>query len=180
MISATTAIEQTQRWIKNVVIGANFCPFAAKPFLNNRIHYEVFESVDLEKSLEAFVLELQRLDTSDEVETSFLIFTTAFSDFDDYLDLVDMAETLLEELDYEGIYQVASFHPDYCFEDATEDDPANYTNRSMFPMLHILREDSLSKVLDSFPDAEGVPARNIAYTQEKGLKYMKALWESCK
>ena len=93
--------------------------------------------------------------------------------------MVELAETLVEEEDYEGIYQVASFHPDYCFADAEIDDPANYTNRSIYPMLHILREASVTNAVDNYPDVEGVPERNMAFSREKGLKYMQLLRAAC-
>jgi hypothetical protein len=125
------------------------------------------------------MLECQRLDEDKFIETSLLIFPDAFADFEAYLNLVEMVEELLEDQDYEGIYQVASFHPDYRFSDASEDDPANFTNRSVYPMLHLLREDSLDKAIDSHPDVESIPERNVAFAREKGLAYMKLLRDSC-
>ena len=109
------------------------------------------------------------------METTFIIFPDNFSDFETYLDLVELSEALAADQGYEGIYQIASFHPEYCFEGAEADDPANYTNRSIYPMLHLLREDSLSDALDNFPDAESIPERNIAFAQRKGLAFMQSL-----
>jgi uncharacterized protein len=108
-----------------------------------------------------------------------VFWTNSFADFEDYLDLVEVAEALSSEQDYDGIYQVASFHPDYCFADAVSDDPANFTNRSIYPMLHILREDSISNAVDNFPDPDGIPERNIAFAQQKGLQYMQLLRAAC-
>jgi hypothetical protein len=125
------------------------------------------------------MLECQRLDEDESIETSLLIFPDAFTDFDAYLNMVEMAEALLDDQDYEGVYQVASFHPEYRFADAPEDDPANFTNRSVYPMLHLLREDSLEKAIDAHPDAEAIPERNILFAREKGLAYMKLLRDSC-
>ncbi|MGL6269678.1 MAG: DUF1415 family protein, partial [Chitinophagaceae bacterium] len=102
-----------------------------------------------------------------------------FANFDAYLTMVEMAEALLEDQDYEGVYQVASFHPQYRFADAPDNDPANYTNRSVYPMLHLLREDSLEKAIETYPDTEGIPERNITFAREKGLSYMKLLRDSC-
>jgi uncharacterized protein len=93
--------------------------------------------------------------------------------------LVELAEDLNAEEDYEGIYQIASFHPEYCFAGAETEDAANYTNRSVYPMLHILREDSITKALEFFQDAAGIPDRNIAFAHEKGVKYMAALRAAC-
>lgn len=172
-------IEQTKNWVRQVVIGCNFCPFAKKELQLGRIHFEVSSAVEMEAALETFMAECRRLDDNAEIETTLLVFADGFTDFDAYLALVEMAEDLLVEQDYEGVYQVASFHPDYCFAGAAENDPANYTNRSLLPMLHLLREDSLTDALDNFPDPEGIPERNIAYAKEKGLAHMKALREAC-
>ena len=102
-----------------------------------------------------------------------------FAEFEDYLDLVELAEALSVELGYEGIYQIASFHPEYCFGGADENDPANYTNRSPYPMVHLLREDSISRALEHYADPEGIPDRNIALARTKGLKQMQLLRAAC-
>jgi hypothetical protein len=103
------------------------------------------------------------------------LFSECISKFDDYLDLVSLAEDRLKRNDYEGIYQVASFHPLYLFTNSDENDPANYTNRSIYPMLHLLREESIDKVLENYKDPESIPTRNINFAREKGLAYMKML-----
>jgi hypothetical protein len=113
------------------------------------------------------------------IETSFIIFTNSFEDFDDYLDFLALAETLIEEHAYDGVYQVASFHPKYKFEGSNELDAANYTNRSPYPMLHIIREESLEKAIALHPNTEEIPQRNIEFARGKGLKYMKLLRDSC-
>ncbi len=133
----------------------------------------------LETGLEAVIAELRFLDRTEDIETTLLIFPNHFADFDDYLDLVELAERLSIAEGYEGVYQIASFHPQYCFAGADEDDPANYTNRSPYPMLHLLREDSIARAVDHYIDPEGIPERNIAFAQEKGLKYMQLLRAAC-
>jgi len=178
-LQESTVITQTVNWIKSVVIGCNFCPFAAKAMLRKSIRYVVLPEVTLESSLEAFVEELRYLDRTDDIETTLVIFPNHFADFEQYLDLVELAEALAADQGYEGIYQVASFHPDYCFAGSDNDDPANYTNRSIYPMLHILREDSITNVLENFPDPEGIPQRNIDFAQRKGLAYMQVLRAAC-
>lgn len=178
-LSNTTIITQTTQWIKSVVIGCNFCPFAAKAMAQKSIRYVVLPDTTLENSLETLVEELRFLDRSIDIETTLLIFPNQYADFEEYLDLVDLAEALSEEQGYEGVYQIASFHPEYCFDGADNDDPANYTNRSPYPMLHLLREDSVSKVLEHYIDPEGIPERNIAFAQEKGLKHMRSLLGAC-
>jgi len=127
MISSEQVIAQTMKWISEVVIGCNLCPFAAREFRRGSIHYQIESSADPEVCLRAFLRECQRLDENPEIETTLLIFPDACQQFDDYLDLVEMAEELLGAEGYEGVYQVASFHPDYCFADAAAEDPANYT-----------------------------------------------------
>lgn len=144
------------------------------------IRYVVLPSTaTLESSLETLVEEMHWLDRSTDVETTLLIFPHHFADFEDYLDLLDLAEALAEEQGYEGIYQIASFHPDYCFAGALPDDPANFTNRSPYPMLHLLREESVTRAVENFPDPEGIPERNMAFARDKGLKHMQLLWAAC-
>lgn len=172
-------IAQTTNWIKNVVIACNFCPFAAKAVLRKQIRYVVLSDTNVEESLEKLMEELAFLDRTEEIETTFIIFANNFTDFEDYLDLVELAEELAEEHDYEGIYQIASFHPDYCFADADVDDAANFTNRSIYPMLHLLREESITNVLEIYPNADDIPQRNIDFAHEKGFKYMQMLRAAC-
>jgi len=129
--------------------------------------------------LDSFVQEMERLDNDEGIETSFLIFPNTFQKFDDYLDLLSLAEDRLKRNGYEGIYQVASFHPDYRFAEAAPDDPANFTNRSIYPMLHLLREESIERVLENFPDPDSIPSNNIAFANRKGFAAMEALRNSC-
>ncbi len=175
----TLIIEQTQKWIRSVVIDLNFCPFAAKALLKKSIHYSVLNKPDLEMSLGSVIKEMHYLDSNNDIETTFIILPDRFNDFEEYLSLVDKAQTLLEQEGYEGIYQLASFHPDYCFDGAEKDDAANYTNRSVYPMLHLLREDSITKALSLYKDPESIPEHNIKLAREKGLLYMQMLRSAC-
>ena len=168
-------IDRTKKWIIDVVVGCNFCPFAASVVKQQTIFYKAEENTELETCLASFVLEMKRLDNNPAIETSFLIFPNAFQQFDDYLDLVSLAEELLKREGYEGVYQVASFHPLYLFANSEENDPANYTNRSIYPMLQLLREESIDKALANYKDPENIPVRNINFAKEKGLAYMKML-----
>lgn len=172
-------IDQTKRWIKDVVVGCNFCPFAANAIKQQTVHYQVEESDDAETCLEALLTEAVRLDYDVNIETIFLIFPNTFQLFDDYLDMVSVAEKLLKRKGYEGIYQLASFHPLYLFADSLETDAANYTNRSIFPMLHLLRESSIDKVLEHYNHPEKIPDTNIQFARGKGLIYMKMLRDTC-
>ena len=168
-------IEQTKKWITNIVVGCNFCPFAAKELRRGSIHYEVLHGATTVAALETVMTLFRQLDSADDIETSLLILPGGFRVFDEYLQLLSQAERLLVKEKYEGIYQVASFHPEYLFAGSTEDDPSNYTNRSPYPMLHFLREESVSKAIASYPDIDEVPKQNISFTKEKGLVYMKQL-----
>jgi len=179
LISDEQVIAHTKKWILDVVIGCNFCPFAGKPVKQNSVIYTVQPAKGLKECLQSFIRECMNMDENEETETTLVIFPNAFEQFDDYLDLVSLAESLLKKEGYEGIYQVASFHPQYRFAGAPVSDAANYTNRSIYPMLHILREESIEKALEKYPDAEAIPERNIHFAREKGVTYMKMLRDSC-
>lgn len=174
-MSPEQIIDQTKKWIIDVVIGCNLCPFAANVVKQRAIFYNVETSVDQNKCLDSFVHEMDRLDNDDTIETSFLIFPNTFERFNDYLELLSRAEKLVVEKGNEGIYQVASFHPLYLFAGSDDNDAANYTNRSIYPMLHLLREQSIDKALEHYKGPENIPQRNINFTREKGLIYMKML-----
>ena len=174
-MSLEQIIERTKKWIVDVVIGCNLCPFAANVVKQQTIFYKVEENMEMDVCLDSFVHEMKRLDNDAAIETSFLIFPKAFENFDDYLDLVALAENRLKRNDYEGVYQVASFHPLYLFAGSDENDPANYTNRSIYPMLQLLREESIDKALGNYKSPESIPVRNINFAREKGLAYMKTL-----
>lgn len=172
-------IEQTKKWINEVVVGCNFCPFAARVVKQQSINYQVESSSETKDCLGTLLLEVQRLDDNETIETSFIILPNSFSDFDDYLELVDKAEKILKKNGYEGIYQLASFHPHYLFQGSSDADAANYTNRSIYPMLHLLREESIDKALKNYSSPEKIPERNINFAREKGLVYMKMLRDAC-
>jgi uncharacterized protein len=172
-------IAQTKKWIVDVVVACNFCPFAAKEIKRGTIHYEVLQDATPKNVLEAVINFFQQLDADDTIETSLLILPNAFEIFTSYLDMVEKAETLLEKEGYEGVYQIASFHPQYLFAGSTENDPSNYTNRSPYPMLHFLREEGVSRAVDTHPNIDDVPEQNIAFTQKKGLHYMQELLAAC-
>lgn len=172
--------EHTQAWLKNVIIHYNICPFAREVVEKNTVHYCVDEAQAIDKNLEKLINEAQRLDSDDSIETTLLIYAGAFADFDDFLDYLALANDLLAAQGYEGVYQLASFHPDYCFEGADATDAANYTNRSPYPMLHLIREASIEKALKFFPNPEDIPQHNIELTRQLGLAKMQALLTACK
>jgi uncharacterized protein len=179
MPSSQKIIAQTNKWIADVVVACHFCPFAAQVINAQTVHYEVVTDTAMDSCLGAVLRELTRLDGDNTIATTILIFPEGFAQFDDFLGLVALAEQRLKQKRYNGIYQLASFHPLYRFAGSTENDAANYTNRSLYPMLHLLREASIDKALEQYKNPENIPATNIAYAQEKGLSAMKELRESC-
>ena len=178
-MSDQLAINATQRWLRTVVIGQQFCPFARQVEERQQIHYAVLSQVTLETALMGVINECIRLQAEPAIATSLLIYPDAFKDFSDFLSLIDLAEGLLHAQGYEGIYQLASFHPDYCFADAPTDDPANYTNRSPYPMLHLLRESSIEQALQHYPDPDSIPAANIKRARQLGLARLQAQLLAC-
>jgi hypothetical protein len=172
-------IAATQAWLKTFIIEYSICPFAKTEWERGSIHFKVDNDRNIEDCLANLMLECDRLDTDPDIETTLLIYGDAPADFDDYLDFLELAETLLIEQGYEGVYQLASFHPDYCFQGAGPDDPANYTNRSPYPMLHLLREASLERALAAYPHPENIPQHNIELTRGLGLAKIQALLAAC-
>lgn len=175
MAADTQVIQVTKNWLQNVVVGLNFCPFAKREVERETIHYAVSNVCSTPEALVAVLDEAQRLDQNSDIETTLIIFARGFEDFDQYLDMLEGANHLLMQGGYRGIYQLASFHPEYCFEGANPDDAANYTNRSPCPMLHLLREASLEKAVAHHPDPEGIPETNIAKAESMGAEALKAL-----
>lgn len=179
MESTEHIINKTKKWINDVIVGCNFCPFAANVIKQQAVHYRVDAGVYSIFSAASFLEEIIRLDNEEKIETSFLIYPSSFENFDDYLDMVALAEEFLSDNDYEGIYQLASFHPLYQFADSPINDAANYTNRSVYPMLHLLREASIDKALEHYKDPRKIPDRNVNFARHKGTIYMKMLRDAC-
>ena len=166
-------IPSVKYWLEKTIIGYDFCPFAKKEFVKNSIHYETVDESNSEEQLLSLTHELTRLDQQGDIATTLILLPKGLESFFDYLDFIDIANELLVELGYEGIYQLASFHPDYCFADVQQDDPSNYTNRSPVPIVHILREEQLEKILAIYPEPENIPNKNIQLTHKLGAKVFK-------
>lgn len=176
----TSIIEKTQQWIEAVVVGLNFCPFAKRELRKNAVRFILSESTDMQETLQQFIAECQFLDENPDTETTLLILPNGFEDFLYYLELTELAEDLLADQGYEGVYQVASFHPDYCFADVDSEDAANYTNRSPYPMLHLLRESSLDIAIDNYPDIDSIPENNMQKARSLGAEFFQTLLASTK
>jgi len=167
--------EQTLNWIRSFIIEYNICPFAKGPVNKGTLRISVSETKKKAQALEDLMVEIHLLDEKPEIETTLLVFADSFKDFFAYLDFVDLAEQLLLEQGYEGIYQLATFHPDYYFADTDPEDVSNYSNRSPYPMVHLLREDSLEKAIASYGDTEFIPEKNIATLHKLGLEKIKKI-----
>ncbi|HEV7329425.1 MAG TPA: DUF1415 domain-containing protein [Flavisolibacter sp.] len=172
-------IAQTKKWIVDVVVGCNFCPFALPEVKRDSIYFDVITG-NKAIVLKALSTAFSKMNGQAEIETMFLVLPESFNRFADYLKLVSAAEELIRKEGYEGIYQVATFHPAYVFAGSSLNDAANYTNRSPYPMLQILREESVSKAVDSYPGTQKIPERNVAFARQKGLPYMQALLAACR
>ncbi|MEZ9082039.1 DUF1415 domain-containing protein [Vibrio harveyi] len=156
--------EQVNQWLNDVVIGLNLCPFAAKPQRNKQIKIFVSEASQEEVLLEDILLQLIELSNTEpeKLETTLVVVPNMLQDFWDYNFFIDWVEGLIKQQDWEGIFQVATFHPDYCFGGAEPEDDENLTNRSPYPVFHLIREESMEKVLKHYPDPESIPDTNIA------------------
>ncbi|EGQ8216698.1 TPA: DUF1415 domain-containing protein [Vibrio parahaemolyticus] len=156
--------QQVDQWLNDVVIGLNLCPFAAKPQRNKQIKIFVSEATQEEALLEDILLQLIELSTTEpeKLETTLVVVPNMLQDFWDYNFCIDWVEGLIKQQDWEGTFQVATFHPDYCFGGAAPEDDENLTNRSPYPIFHLIREESMEKVLKHYPDPESIPDTNIA------------------
>ena len=167
---SSTVTDHTRQWLEKAVIGLNLCPFAKAPHVKNLVRISVSQARHLDGFLEDLDRELQLLgDTpADELETTLLVHPTLFPDFDTFNQMLDIADAAVVDNGLEGIVQIAPFHPDFQFEGTDSDDIGNYTNRSPYPTLHLIREDSIAKAAQAFPDASAIFERNIALLEEMG------------
>ena len=171
------ATTETRNWVERVVLGLKLCPFAPAPALKGLIRYATSEAETQGALLEDLATELQRLVASppEEIETTLLIHPRVLQDFHDFNDFLGLADELLRVLELEGVVQIASFHPHYQFADTDSDDIGNVTNRSPYPTLHLLREESISRAVDSFGDTRRISATNLATLAKLGPEGLQAL-----
>ncbi|MFA0085721.1 DUF1415 domain-containing protein [Vibrio sp. E150_011] len=155
--------EQVQQWLKDVVIGLNLCPFAAKPERNKQIKTFVSLADKEEGLLEDILGELMLLEQTEpqDLETTLVVVPNMLDDFMDYNFFIDWVEALIKQNGWDGIYQVATFHPNYCFGGAAPEDDENLTNRSPYPIFHLIREASMERVLKHYPEPDAIPDNNI-------------------
>ena len=172
-------IESVQRWVESFVVDMNLCPYAKRELIKNRVRF-VLTAVETEEEL-LIVLqaELELLHGDSAIETTLLIHAKVLQVFDDYNQFLNHADKLLQQMGFEGVYQIASFHPHYQFGGTDPDDAENYTNRSPYPMLHIIREDSIARAIADSPNAEQIPVRNIELMNQLGQDKLQALMQAC-
>ena len=172
-------VESVRRWVQLLVVDMNLCPFAKRELVKNRVRFSVTDATNEKQLLSSLRKELALLDRDPSVETTLLIHPQALQEIFDYNRFLVSADRLLVKLELEGIYQIAGFHPGYQFAGTDHDDVENYTNRSPYPMMHILREDSLERAIAEYPDVARIPVRNIELMNSLGQNKLKALLQAC-
>jgi len=170
--SAEVMVQDTLRWLERAVIGLNLCPFAKSVYVKGQVHCTVSAANDLETLRDDLLRELRDLVAHEPAvrDTTVLVVQHLLQDFYDYNDFLNVADDCLLALDLEGVVQIASFHPKYQYAGTDEDDITNFTNRSPYPTLHLIREASIDRAVAAFPDAEAIFEVNLATLNRLGLK----------
>jgi uncharacterized protein len=173
-------IAAVKRWLEIAVIGLNLCPFAKAVHVKDQIRYVVTDATSVDQLADDLVRELEALAEAnpEKIDTTLLIAPNALEDFLDFNDFLDVADGIVEELELDGMLQVAPFHPEFQFEGTDADDITNYTNRSPFPILHLLREDSVTRAVEAFPDEMHIAENNMETLRKLGHAGWKALFET--
>ena len=176
-VSDEAVLAATRLWLEKAVIGLNLCPFAKAVYVKNQVRLVVSKARHADDLLEELDRELDLLvaTPAEEIDTTLLIHPTLFEDFLDFNDFLEIAEGVVDEHELEGVVQLASFHPRFQFEGTEPDDIGNYTNRAPFAMLHLLREESVERAVEAYPDAGKIFERNIDTLQQLGLAGWQAL-----
>jgi uncharacterized protein len=172
-------IHAVRQWVETFVVGMNLCPFAKRELVKKRVRFVTTAATTAEQLLQVLQTELELLNEDPSVETTLLIHPAVLQDFYDFNDFLGCADSLLVDMELEGIYQLASFHPDYQFGGTRPGDAENYTNRAPYPVLHLLREESLERVIADYPDVDDIPERNIALMNRLGQDKLEALLKLC-
>lgn len=180
-IDNETVIARTRCWIERVVVELNVCPFARKPYEGGKVRYVVSAAERPEDLIDEVRREFELLRATDaaEVETTVLIHPRVLNDFLDYNDFLSIVDALIEEGGYEGEFQVASLHPDYQFAGTLPDAAENYTNRSPYPILHLLREEGLAQAIAGYARPDKIPERNIRTLEKLGAARMREILDAC-
>ncbi len=170
-------VKTTRRWLDDMVVGLNLCPFAASVITRDQVHYAICDATDDADLQKFFLTELERLLGANEhdVATSLLLFTHGLTAFDDYLDILDWFQQLLEHADLTEHLQLASFHPQYQFDGVDAHDLSHFTNRAPYPIIHLLRQDQMTKVLAHVSDPDKIYLDNINTLNDLGRQKVEAL-----
>ena len=168
-------IGKTRQWLETIVVGLNLCPFARRELISDRLHFTVSDAVTQEQLLMDLQIALEEIIENNAIETTLLIHPEVLQTFEDYNQFLDYADALLFNMNLEGIYQIASFHPDYQFVDTQPEDARNYSNKSPYPMLHLLNEASIEKAIANYPDSNLIPERNQALLDDLGIEKLQTL-----
>lgn len=179
-LTSEQLILSVRKWVDTVVVGLNLCPFAKRELLEDRVRFTVSEASTNAELLLDLEDECANLAADSSIETTLLIHPHALHEFREYNEFLGVVDDRLVDLHLDGVYQIASFHPDYQFEGTLANDVENFTNRSPWPMLHILRERSVERAVANFPDASQIPARNIARMKLLGRQNIAALLLACR
>lgn len=180
VLAGQQIIADTRLWLERAVIGLNLCPFAKSVFVKKQVRYALTSAATADQLLAELESELNRLAETDpaELDTTLLIHPQAMTDFLDFHFFLAEVEALIRNLGFDGVFQVASLHPQYEFAGSEPDDIANFTNRSPYPTLHLLRESSIDRAVAAFPDAADIFERNIETMERLGHEGWKKLWLS--
>jgi uncharacterized protein len=169
-MDADTVISQTRTWLEEAVIGLNLCPFAKAVHVKGQVRYVVCHAADVEALQQALADQLRDLAAADpaQVDTTLLIHPNVLQDFEDFNQFLGLAEEMVDALGLDGVLQVASFHPQFQFAGTGADDVSNATNRAPYPTLHLLREESIDRAVEAFPEAETIYEANIETMERLG------------
>lgn len=162
-------ISVTKYWLEKSVIDLNLCPFAQREYINERVRFAVCETDQAVVLLQTLHDELRYLRDHPDTATTLLIHPNVLTDFADYNQFLDVADGLLEQTGMLGEYQIASFHPDYQFAGTQKNDAENFTNRSPYPLLHILRESMVESAAANHPNIAQVPIDNVQLMRQIGF-----------
>jgi uncharacterized protein len=175
--ASNAVLNATQMWLERIVIGLNLCPFAKAVHIKQQIRWVVSQATSAEQLAQDVQHELALLRDADpaHIDTTLLIHPLVLQDFIEYNDFLNQADALLDQMQLDGVVQIASFHPHYQFAGTVADDVTNHTNRSPYPMLHLLREDSVARAVAATPDAAQIYERNMATLRRLGLPGLQAL-----
>ena len=168
--SEPDCVQQTVKWVREFVIKLNLCPFAKREMDKGSVRVQASQALTVDDAMIDLMTEIELLGLNSDIETTLLVFPSCLTVFFDYLDFVDHAESILRANGQEGIYQLATFHPDYCFADGSADYVTNYTNRSPYPMVHLLREEHIDQAIAYYGDTEQIPENNMTCLRKLGLE----------